>query len=535
MARNFFLILVLISSALVDAQTPFNISLKPIVIDSLGGNQSYAFGQHNGKWLIIGGRLDGLHRRQPFASFDEAGHNNRLLVIDPISKKHWSADLSSLETDHREHLSSTNMEFYQEGDKLICIGGYGISSTEEDHITFPYLAAIDVPGIIDAIINEKDIQPFIEHHKNEIFRVTGGKLRKIDDQYYLIGGQKFMGRYNPMGAEFGPGFVQEYLNGYRVFDFNVSGKHFSYQYLKNEVDTVLMHKRDYNAESAILPNGEQSIIMYSGVFQYDRDLPWQNAVMVTEDSFYPVEFFQQYYNHYHCPVIPLYSGVNKENHTLFLGGIAEFFYQDGLPTQDNNVPFVSTISRVTIDRRANMKEYKMATEMPAYFGAAAEFIPEQDLPRFSNNVINLDALQGDSILLGYIYGGIKSSGANIFFQNEGDLSEATSTIFAVYLKKDVIKEDDFNEASFSYLSPTIFADEMKGKLEISFNSPGGSTNVTVYDIDNSKRIMKRKIKSRSAERVKLKKRVFQMWKGTTYLITIESLEDKIEQRLFIEY
>jgi hypothetical protein len=30
----------------------------------LGGLQSFAYGHHDGKWLIIGGRKDGLRRRQ---------------------------------------------------------------------------------------------------------------------------------------------------------------------------------------------------------------------------------------------------------------------------------------------------------------------------------------------------------------------------------------------------------------------------------------------------------------------------------------
>lgn len=67
--------------------TPFNIYIEPMNIIGLGGLQAFAFGQHNGKWLIVGGRLDGLHRRQPFAAFDVAGNNNQLIVIDPVSKQ----------------------------------------------------------------------------------------------------------------------------------------------------------------------------------------------------------------------------------------------------------------------------------------------------------------------------------------------------------------------------------------------------------------------------------------------------------------
>ncbi len=89
MTKNISLIigLVLFSISVLAQTTPFNIYIEPLNITGLGGLQAYAYGQHNGKCLIVGGRLDGLHRRQPFAAFDIAGNNNQLIVIDPVSQK----------------------------------------------------------------------------------------------------------------------------------------------------------------------------------------------------------------------------------------------------------------------------------------------------------------------------------------------------------------------------------------------------------------------------------------------------------------
>ena len=109
----------LLATVLIQAQnTPFSVALEPMNIEGLGGVQSYAFGQHEGKWLIVGGRLDGLHQRQPFAAFSQSGNNTQLIVIDPVAKQKWTTPLSSLPTGIQEQLSSTNMEFYQEGDYL---------------------------------------------------------------------------------------------------------------------------------------------------------------------------------------------------------------------------------------------------------------------------------------------------------------------------------------------------------------------------------------------------------------------------------
>ena len=85
--------LILLNSSIFSQNAPFNIHIEPLNIAELGGLQSFAFGQDNGKWLIVGGRLDGLHRRQPFAAFDIAGNNNQLIVIDPVSQQKWTLSL----------------------------------------------------------------------------------------------------------------------------------------------------------------------------------------------------------------------------------------------------------------------------------------------------------------------------------------------------------------------------------------------------------------------------------------------------------
>ena len=64
----------------------YKVSLKPISLNNLPGLHSFAFGQHEGKWLIIGGREDGLHARQPFASFPESENNTNMYVVDKNTK-----------------------------------------------------------------------------------------------------------------------------------------------------------------------------------------------------------------------------------------------------------------------------------------------------------------------------------------------------------------------------------------------------------------------------------------------------------------
>lgn len=450
--------------------SPFNIHLEPLTIPNVGGLQAYAFGQHDGKWLIVGGRLDGLHRRQPFATFDIAGHNTQILVIDPVLKQKWSAPLTSLPIAMQEQLSATNMEFIQEGNFLYLIGGYGYSNTIGDHTTYPNLCAVNVPAVISAIVNGTPFASYFRQYSDPQFAITGGHLSKIYDTYYLVGGQKFEGRYNPMGPAHGPGFVQEYTDQIRKFTLNDDGNALTFNFLPAITDTDQLHRRDYNVTPQIMPNGQEGLTAFSGVFQKTVDLPYLNCVNIDSSGYAVNPDFTQHYNHYHCAFLPLYSAEQNEMHTVFFGGIAQFYDNDGVLVQDNNVPFVKTIARVTRNASGQMAEYKLPIEMPALLGASSEFIPLQNLPTYANEVIKLDALTTDTTLVGYIYGGIASTAANIFWTNTGSESIATSEIYKVYVVKNASSAThELNAQSTGTLQMQIFPNPNNGVFGVKFH------------------------------------------------------------------
>jgi hypothetical protein len=78
--KNIFLLLLLTYFQSSIAQTTFeyDVVLTPKTVSGLPGLHSYAFGQHNGKWLIIGGRKDRIHARQPFNAFPNAQNNTTI-------------------------------------------------------------------------------------------------------------------------------------------------------------------------------------------------------------------------------------------------------------------------------------------------------------------------------------------------------------------------------------------------------------------------------------------------------------------------
>jgi len=515
--------------------TSINIDIEPLEFSELGGIQSYAFAQYDGKWLIVGGRLDGLHRRQPFAAFDEAGNNNQLIVIDPVKKQKWLKSLSSLPVGIREQLSSTNMEFGQEGDYLYCIGGYGYSGSIGDHTTYNKLTAIKVKETIEAIINETSIDSYFRQIEDDKFQVTGGHLSKIGDNFYLLGGQKFIGRYNPMGPNHGPGFTQEYTNAIRIFTINDDGNSITIDHLPSYTDRENLHRRDYNAVEQIMPNGEEGVTMFSGVFQETVDLPFLNSVDVSSSGYQVNNEFNQYYNHYHCPVLPLYSENDNMMHTIFFGGIAQFYDNEGTLVQDDNVPFVKTIARVTRDKDGKMVEYKMPVEMPTLLGAGAEFIPNLNFGQYENGVYKLDELEDRKMLIGYIYGGISSTAPNIFLSNDGTQSDASNQIFEVYMNKaTIVSVDELNESSMSSLQLRIFPNPNKKLINIEYNLVK-EDNVIIKITDLEGKIIEEvKFTNQSRGTNLYSKSIEGLVSGSIYFVSIESSQRTETRKLVIE-
>ena len=429
-----FLVYLFFGNFLLSAQSNFNydVELIPVQIPGLQGLHSYAFGQANGKWLIVGGRKDGIHARQPFNAFPVSQNNTDIIVIDINSFQFWSAPVMSLPTGISEQLQSTNMNFYQDEDTLYIAGGYSFSASANGHITFPNLTSIQVSDLIDAIVNGNAINNYFKQITDQNFAVTGGQLGKIDNTFYLVGGHRFDGNYNPMGQ---PTFTQAYTNQIRRFSINNSGSQLSYSNYNTITDPVHLRRRDYNLLPQIFPDGTHGYTVSSGVFQVNIDLPFLYPVDITATGYIPVTNFNQYLSNYHSAKACLYDSTNNIMHNLFFGGISRYYYQNGNLIQDNNVPFVKTISRVSRLSDGTITEYLLPAEMPALQGAGAEFIPNLSLPHYKSEIFKLSYFLNDTILLGHIYGGIYSPTLNPFVNNQTNNTSADNSVYAVRLIK----------------------------------------------------------------------------------------------------
>lgn len=427
------LFFVVINTAQGQDSFNYSLSLKPVTVDGLPGLHSYAFGQHDGKWLIIGGRRDGIHARQPFNAFPENHNNKDVFVVDVNSGDLWTGSLTVLPQGIREQLQSTNMNFYQSADTLYIIGGYSFAASAQDHITHPKLTALIVSETIDAIINGADINPYFQQIEHNIFANTGGQMGKIGDYFYLIGGHRFDGRYNPMGN---PTFTQEYKTMIQKFKLNNTAGNLSFSDYSFQEDPIHLRRRDYNLVPQIFPDGSEGYMISSGVFQINADLPFLYPVDISENGYTPRPNFNQFLSHYHGAKTSIYDEQANESHMLFYGGMSQYYYNNGSLIQDDNVPFIKTISRVTRDANGDLQEFVLPIEMPALQGAGSEFIPNKAIAYTPSKVLKINDVQGDSILLGHMYGGIQTSLLNPFATNQTNQTSADPTIYAIWLIRD---------------------------------------------------------------------------------------------------
>jgi len=480
------LLLLALSFTSVYAQTPeeFVVEIEPLTITGAPGIHSYSYGlTSDQKWVVFGGRIDGLHRRQPWAAFLEQDNNKNVFVIDPVSEQVWSSDLSVLSPGIFEQLQSTNQEFYQIDTTLYIIGGYGYSATSGGHITYPNLTAVSLDQLADAVINNASIDSYFRQITETNLKVTGGYLGYLNGTFYLVGGHLFDGSYNPMGPTHGPGFTQEYTNAIRKFEIVDNGVNLSIANYSSIIDTVNLHRRDYNMVAQIFPNGSEGFTAFSGVFN-PNDLPYLNTVDIDENTYTVNNSFNQYLSQYHSANIPIFDSNSNTMHTLFFGGMSQYTLDSqGNLVEDTDVPFVKTISRVTRFSNGTMEEVDLNyIEMPTLVGSGAEFIPV-DQYYFPSEILDLNSVPQTKTLIGYIYGGIESTQENIFFINDGTQSSASNVIFKVYLNKATVGMEEMTVTGDKVLNATIYPVPASNKLTLEFQAiRSGNVDITIVDL-----------------------------------------------------
>lgn len=160
-----------------------------------------------------------------------------------------------------------------------------------------------------------------------------------------------------MGPNQGPGFIQEYTDAIRRFRIDDDGVDLSIADHTEVLDTMELHRRDYNMLPQRFPNGELGYTIFSGVFQHNNNIPWLNTVDVRAADWNVVPVFEQLLNQYHTARVALWDSTMNRMDNVFFGGMSRYHYTGANLTEDTNVPFVDTISRVSRDANGAMTEF----------------------------------------------------------------------------------------------------------------------------------------------------------------------------------
>jgi len=123
----------------------------------------------SGQWLIVSGRTNGLHSftsssktgAPPANAFPPQQANNQLWVIDPNAKRAYPP-ASIPAPPLGDSLAVTNAEWFQDGDTLYVVGGYGNQTSTGTMTTFTTITAIPVSGTITAIMNGTALPAFTQ-------------------------------------------------------------------------------------------------------------------------------------------------------------------------------------------------------------------------------------------------------------------------------------------------------------------------------------------------------------------------------------
>jgi autotransporter-associated beta strand protein len=433
-----------------DGDLPYRVELRPRDFgeSELPTLHSFAAGEHAGKWVLLGGRTNGLHGfatgpGAPFVNFPTAYQNRDVWVIDPVSGESWSRSFddptSGLTSTVIQSLTPTNQQFYQRGDELYVNGGYGARGNGFD--TFDTLSAINLPKLVDWVVADSgSAVGAIRQITDPLFRVTGGGMFEIDGRTHLVFGHDFQGGYSP-------GRNGIYTNQVRSFDIVDDGTGLSIRNVTASTPLPEYRRRDLNVFPVIRPSASgpvQEIVALSGVFT-ESNGAWTVPVEIdpagqpTMSNPALPTTFKQGFNNYHSAKMGLYSETTATMHEVLFGGLSYQFIDPvtGAVVSDIAFPFVNEITSVVIDSQGQYTQYLIG-EFPDLrdgggsrlrFGTNAEFFRKHDVAAFENGVLRLDELSGNTVV-GYVFGGIASNAPHT--RNvAGAISVASDILFDV--------------------------------------------------------------------------------------------------------
>jgi len=445
----FVAILFLGASFFLNAQTPKGFTIKPSqTLKKLPALQSFVFGQSGKYWVMIGGRTNGFHGfvnkpKDDSYLFPFKKANKYIYVYNTATNQLDSMSTSFLAPALREQYTSTNMQHFQVGNYLYVSGGYGefhAKLPDSLWVTYSTLSRINMSQLVSAVLT-KNINQFaasVVYAKSKLTAATGGELFKLPDgKFYLALGHRYNGLFG------GKTISQVYLDSVHVFKLTETASSISItpnsmQYISdNKPDRITQfRRRDLLVVPAVLKGGKEvGLTVYGGVFTYgggDSAKPFRNPIYLrggTTPSYVLDKSYRQTSNIYSTANVEMYDAQNDVMLTTAFGGIGE-----DLTTGPD--AFTKKIMTISKNNRTNVStEIVNPVSLPTYMGSEGVFITAPNVPMYNSSydIINYNAIPtGKPTLVGYIYGGIVSSGTAWGPSNP---TLPSNMVYEVYLTK----------------------------------------------------------------------------------------------------
>ena len=439
-----------VSPVLSEQGLPFRISVEQAGFSLPSGLQSYVAAASGGRWLMLAGRINGLHGFGNGDNFPADQQNTTVFVVDPVQQtvvtRSLTAPGSGLTQAQVDLLSVTAAQSYQLGNTLYMTGGYGVDTASGDFTTKDALTAIDVPALMQWVVDAAPGDTAARHIRqihDPVFQVTGGEMRLgAGGITLLMLGQNFVGDY--VGSS--NGTYTEQVSRFRIVDDATTLGVVQQAALPAAPDPDY-RRRDLNVVPRIQDGNDAGWTALAGVFTPTNGM-WTVPVDIATDGTPSMPdplaagTFKQAMNGYATANFGTYSEVAGAMYTVLLGGISFGHFDGGAFTTDAELPFINEVTTIRRGNDGSLSQHLMSGEYPVIpstgsnagnpllFGAGAHFFAADGLPVYAHGVVDLDQLGIAPRVIGYIAGGIMSTLPNTNTQSD---SAASPYIFQVTL------------------------------------------------------------------------------------------------------
>lgn len=446
------------------SQLPGRFLFDTIKLKNWPAIHSFSFAEFNHYVFMFGGRTDGIHGKE--SGFENKNSNSIIYLWNTLNDSIISYKPDSLNDELLEFISASNACFTQDDHYLYVLGGYGQSKSGV-YKTYPVFLKVNLQECISAILQNRNVANAFKYKVSDLFAVTGGQLKIMDSLFYLVGGQKFDGKYSSDDHTIN----QKYTDALRIFSISESQDTLSYTSIKEITNDAIFHRRDYNVNPIISTTGEIKLMVYGGVFQYNINRAFLNTALIQNQDYEELFDFEHKFASYNCARIGLYDSLKNEMYQVFFGGMAEF-YRDSVNaiSRDNYVPFVKSISSITRHTNGKFEEHLYPEELPGYFGTNAEFLINPELKRIYQDIVDYNSLKKDTSYLGCIFGGIYNPSAyrNVWQQDSAHLTRSNPYVLKVSFVKN--QTTDNRQLQNSNYDVIIIPNPAKNQVVIKFKT-----------------------------------------------------------------